>query len=50
MYWMSFGSAVTASPSFERQSTCLSRKRPVFSSTIALAWAIVNCASSAASR
>ncbi len=46
----SFGRAVTASPSRERQSTCSSTKRPVFSSTCALAWAIVYCASSAASR
>ena len=46
----SFGRAVTASPSRERQSTCSSTKRPVLSSTWALAWAIVYCDSSAASR
>ena len=46
----SFGRAVTASPSRERHSTCSSTKRPVLSSTCALAWAIVYCASSAASR
>ena len=46
----SLGRAVTASPSRERQSTCSSTKRPVLSSTCALAWAIVYCASSAASR
>ena len=50
MYSISFGAAITASPSRERQSTCSCRNLPVFSSTGSDAWAIVNCASSAASR
>ena len=50
MYSMSLGSAVTASPSRERHSTCSWRNRPVFGSMGSDAWAIVYCASSAASR
>ncbi len=50
MNWISFGSAITASPSRERQSTCSCTNLPVFSSTGSDACAIVYCASSAASR
>ena len=50
MYWMSFGAAITASPSRERQSTCSCTNLPVFSSTGSEACAIVYWASSAASR
>ena len=46
----SFGAAVTASPRLERQSTLSFRSLPVFGSTGSEAWAIVYCASSAASR
>ena len=47
---ISFGAAMTASPSRERQSTCSCTNLPVFSSTGSEACAIVYCASSAASR
>ena len=50
MNWISFGSAITASPSRERQSTWSCTNLPVFSSTGSEACAIVYCASSAASR
>ena len=50
MYSMSFGAAMTASPSFDRHRTWSWRNLPVFSSTRSEACAIVYCASSAASR
>ena len=50
MYSTSFGDTITASPARERHSTCSCRNLPVFSSTRSEAWAIVNCASSEASR
>ena len=46
----SFACAITASPSDERQSTVSCSNLPVFGSTPSEACAIVNCASSAASR
>ncbi len=46
----SFGAAVTASPSAERQSTASWRNAPVLSSIRSDACAIVYCASSTASR
>jgi hypothetical protein len=46
----SFGTAVTASPRLERQRTLSFRNLPVFESTGSEAWAIVYCASAAASR
>ena len=47
---ISFGEAITASPSTDRQSTWSCRNLPVFSSTRSDACAIVYCASCEASR